>query len=247
MFQFPARSVNLFVKDEVLASGYGVRRDDILAGSRVDGVITVRIDLQVIEDELQFAERNVDTNDSHDTVIGIADGIGTGDDDSMRALVVRVRVRPIGMVFRQTVVEPLRLRVVVAGTAYLTDGKTLLGPFVAGAIDLVPVSLLRVIIRHESYSGSLYVLQGLEQHVYASRHGVRVVQTELRHLGKHLRSGFELHGGGVDLLFRRPQLGLCTIDGIRFDSGTRVEILYAGNRLHRQYGNEHQPQPCMGP
>ena len=36
-------------------------------------------------------------------------------------------------------------------------------------------------------------------------------------------------------------------DGIRFDSGTRIEILYAGYRLHRQYGDEHQPQPCMGP
>ena len=152
---------------------------------------------------MQLAQRQIDAYDRHYVSCFVAHGVRTTHHHLLRTRIVQVGLAPPGGVNRQTVIEPLRLKIVMLRTTYLARVYThAISFYYTATADLVPSPFGGIVVRDEGYAGGLDIIERLEQRAGTSVYPIRVIQTQLRHICQHLRRRFQLYGSGVDLQLR---------------------------------------------
>ena len=147
----PSCSGYLPLVDIVFATCYGVwSRDDILSCAGLDGVITVRIDLQKVRQTLQEVQRHVHAHHCHHFAVTVMYRTRAADHHCPCSCIIQIGLAPPTAVILKAVLIPLHLRVVVGGTAYLTGEDTILRN--AATAHFVEISLLGIIIGHKGDS-----------------------------------------------------------------------------------------------
>ena len=241
-FDMPPRGINLFLKDVVLAPGYGVRcGNDLHARVRADGVIAVRINLQIVGYVLQLVQRHVDTYYRHHLSAPVAHGVRAAHHVGLRTRVVQVRFAPPAAVVYKAVLPPFHLRVVVRSTTYLTRVYAVLGKSAAARFE--ERANLGEVIRHECHRHARVRAQRAHRQTGGRQDGVRLTEMFLRQQRQCLGRSLHLDGMHVYLQLRTTQFCFCALLDLLTDSRSAGEIHQAGDSLQRCGRHEDNPQP----
>ena len=178
-FDMPTCGVDLFIKDIIFTTGHRVRSGyDLHTRTGTNGIITIRIHLQILRDILEFVQRHIDTNDRHNLAVLIAYGVRTTDHIRLRTRVIQVRFAPPAAVVHKAILPPLHLGVVMGLTAYLTRVDTILRE--AAAAGFEELALLGEIIGDERHRHTRIRTQRTYRQTRSREDRIRLINIFLR-------------------------------------------------------------------